>query len=181
MLFVEGKSGISSLREYIFTSIKWHLTLCVPFFLICLRDSFDNSKSGFRVNCFQWFWLGNHSIATTTRTGLPRNREFVWFVRYGNYMAFAPKIFLKNFYTENLPATQGNFWVIKIKWCTRIVVGYSYNLLAFNEIWVEGKSHNGMKFLQQSLLHLRLWFRMYIGSCISLSASRISVIQVGNA
>ena len=63
-----------------------------------------------------------------------------------------------------------HFEVLKIKWCTKIVVGYSHNLFwLWRKILVGRQPNNGMKFLQQVLLNLQLWFSMYIGSSISLN------------
>ena len=45
---------------------------------------------------------------------------------------------------------------------------YSYNLLALKENLSWGKPNGGMKFLQQTILYLGLWFRVYISSSISL-------------
>ena len=46
---------------------------------------------------------------------------------------------------------------IKLKGCTRIV-GYSYNVLALQQILSWGQPNNGMNLLPQALLHLGLWY-----------------------
>ena len=77
-----------------------------------------------------------------------------------------------NFYSGNLPPTPENFGLLKIKGYGKTVVGYSYNILALKQVLGWGTPIDGMKFLQQALqkalLYLGLWFRVYIGSSISL-------------
>ena len=65
--------------------------------------------------------------------------------------------FLDREFTSNTE----NFVLLKIKGSTRIVVGYSYNLLALKQLLSLAQPNNGMKFLQQAMLLLGLWFRGY--------------------
>ena len=77
-------------------------------------------------------------------------------------------MFLHREFTSNRGGG-GNFEVLKIKGSTRIVVQYSYNLLALKQILSWGNNPiMEWEFLQQALLYLVLWLRVYTGSSISL-------------
>ena len=72
-------------------------------------------------------------------------------------------VFAQGIYLQH----RDKFGVLKIKGCTRIVVGNMYNLLALKQILSWGQLNSGIKCLQQALLYLKLWFKVYIGSSVN--------------
>ena len=71
------------------------------------------------------------------------------------------------FLDREFTSSTEKFEVLNIKGSTRLVVGYSYNLLALKQLLSLAQPNNGMKFLQQAFLHLGLWFRVFLSSSIS--------------
>ena len=95
-------------------------------------------------------------------SGLQRQREFGCSIFQTGKQWICQKIC----FTQEI--FRDNFEVLKIKGCSRIMVWYNYTLLALIQFLSCGQPNNRIKFLQQALLHLGLWFRVYIGSSISL-------------
>ena len=67
--------------------------------------------------------------------------------------------YLKKFFTQGIKLQHGEkfeFFVAFKDKLIRIVVGYCFNLLTLNQILTWGQPNNGMKFLQQAVLHFAL-------------------------